>query len=63
MRRARADELARWNDLIAANPDGGNVLQVKAFARTKARHAWRPRFFVLRDTALLVLARALPGLG
>jgi lipid II:glycine glycyltransferase (peptidoglycan interpeptide bridge formation enzyme) len=63
MRPAGADEMARWNELIAANPDGGNVLQVKAFARTKARHGWRPRYFVLRDAAVLVLARALPGLG
>jgi lipid II:glycine glycyltransferase (peptidoglycan interpeptide bridge formation enzyme) len=46
VREATAEEQARWDKLVAANPDGGNVLQGKAFAETKAKFGWTP-FYAL----------------
>ncbi len=63
MRSATAEEISRWDDLIAANPDGGAVLQLKAFIETKARHGWQAKYFMLGDTAVSVVARRIPGLG
>ena len=67
MRPATADELARWDDLIAANPDGGNVLQLKAFAETKAAQGWRPQYLMMGEgsdtVAILALERHIPLLG
>jgi lipid II:glycine glycyltransferase (peptidoglycan interpeptide bridge formation enzyme) len=63
MRPATPAELARWDDLIAANPDGGNVLQAKALGESKSRHGWEGRFFVVEALAVLVLVRQLPMLG
>jgi lipid II:glycine glycyltransferase (peptidoglycan interpeptide bridge formation enzyme) len=63
MRPATVEELARWNELVLANPDGGNVLQAKAFGETKSRHGWQAKYFVLDQVAVLVLARRIPLLG
>ena len=30
MRLASAEELATWDDLVTANPDGGHILQTRA---------------------------------
>ncbi len=67
MRPANNDELANWDQLIADNPDGGNVLQLKAFGQTKARHGWHSRFFIQESgnqkLAVLALARTIQLLG
>jgi lipid II:glycine glycyltransferase (peptidoglycan interpeptide bridge formation enzyme) len=46
MRLATEDELGRWDELIAANPDGGNALQTLAWGEFKARWGWQPRRYV-----------------
>ncbi len=46
MRPATDDEMARWDELIAANPDGGQNLQTKAWGDFKGRWGWEPRRYV-----------------
>jgi lipid II:glycine glycyltransferase (peptidoglycan interpeptide bridge formation enzyme) len=46
MRLANESELARWDELIAGNPDGGSALQTKAWGDFKARWGWEPRRYV-----------------
>ena len=63
MRPANPEEIARWDELVVANPDGGNVLQAKAFGETKSRHGWQAKYFMMGSVAILVLARRVPLLG
>jgi lipid II:glycine glycyltransferase (peptidoglycan interpeptide bridge formation enzyme) len=63
VRPATSEEIARWDQLVANNPDGGAVLQLQAFAETKARHGWAAKYFMMGDTAVIVTARHLPGFG
>jgi serine/alanine adding enzyme len=63
MRPATAEEITRWDDLVEANPDGGVVLQLKAFGEVKARHGWKAQHYMLGEIAVLILARSIPGLG
>lgn len=67
MRLATEDEIGRWDALVRANPSGGDVLQCRAFAETKARHGWKPRYALVeaegREVAALVLSRTVWGLG
>ncbi len=68
MRHATEDELARWDELVAANPDGGNSLQTKTWGEFKARWGWWPERFVyeLPGGRLVVaqwLKRTIPAVG
>jgi lipid II:glycine glycyltransferase (peptidoglycan interpeptide bridge formation enzyme) len=63
MKPASDEQMKQWDELVAVNPDAGNVLQLKAFADTKERHGWTPKYFILGKTALLVLSRQIPRLG
>src|SRR4051794_40467708 len=68
MRVATEEELASWDDLVAANPDGGNALQTLAWGEFKGRWGWTPRRYVyeLRDgrkVAAQWLGRAGPRRG
>lgn len=67
MREATTRELARWDDLITANPDGGNILQSRAWGEFKRREHWRPHFLIddsgTASVAQLWLSRWVPGLG
>jgi lipid II:glycine glycyltransferase (peptidoglycan interpeptide bridge formation enzyme) len=63
MRPATPDEIERWDELVTANPDGGNVLQLQAFGQTKQRHGWQVKHFIQGKTAIQVLSRKIPGLG
>jgi lipid II:glycine glycyltransferase (peptidoglycan interpeptide bridge formation enzyme) len=60
---ATGEQLKQWDQLIAANPDGGNVLQAKAFGETKSRHGWQARYMFIEDVAILALVRHIPLLG
>lgn len=66
-RAATPAELERWDELILDNPDGGNVLQCRAFAETKARFGWKPRYGLFQadkqEIAVLYLTRQIKGLG
>jgi serine/alanine adding enzyme len=67
MRPANDAELAIWDELITANPDGGNSLQTKSWGDFKAHYGWKPMRFVYtvkgRDIAVQVLTREVPFLG
>jgi lipid II:glycine glycyltransferase (peptidoglycan interpeptide bridge formation enzyme) len=67
MRLATADEVERWDDLVAANPDGGNSLQTKTWGDFKGRWGWEPRRYVYELGDRLVAAqwqvRDVPLLG
>jgi len=67
MRPASEDEIKRWDELVSANPDGGDPLQGRAFAETKARFGWKPFYGLLTvgesEVAVLHLIRNVSGLG
>ena len=46
LRRANADEIKHWDELVATNPSAGEVFQSKAFANIKKRQGWQPEFWV-----------------
>lgn len=46
MRPATEAELKHWDELVAANPDGGNALQTLAWGDFKGRWGWQPRRYV-----------------
>ncbi len=62
LRPATEEEVGRWDELVAANPDGGHFLQSKVWGQFKGRHRWEPKLFVLEpdDVVVLVLARRAP---
>jgi lipid II:glycine glycyltransferase (peptidoglycan interpeptide bridge formation enzyme) len=66
MRTATPNELGRWDELVAANPDGGQILQTRAWGEFKRAHRWSPTY-LLSETgprvAVLELRHAVPGLG
>lgn len=67
MRRATAEELSHWDELVTANPDGGHYLQSAAWAEFKSTWGWIPHHCVHEsaagDVAVLFLRRHIPGLG
>ncbi|MFN2451902.1 MAG: lipid II:glycine glycyltransferase FemX [Candidatus Dormibacteria bacterium] len=67
VRWARADELRRWDELIAANPGGGHIWQSREWGELKQRDGWRPAHLILEDgderIAAQFLRRRFPGVG
>lgn len=63
LRYATADEEARWDELVIANPDGGTVFQGLAFADLKRRGKWVPRYIVGHNLVMTVLEKTIPLLG
>ncbi len=67
MRLATEEELTRWDELIVANPDGGNALQTLAWGDFKARWGWQPVRYVYQTASGLVavqwLVRKASGQG
>ncbi len=57
MRPATEDELSRWDELVAANPDGGNALQTLAWGDFKGRWGWEPRRYVYHTASGTVAAQ------
>lgn len=49
---ATAAELARWDDLILANPDGGDVWRSRDYTEQKRLGHYMPRYIVVRGTEL-----------
>ncbi|GAB3251615.1 peptidoglycan bridge formation glycyltransferase FemA/FemB family protein [Arthrobacter pigmenti] len=62
-RPATDAELSRWNELIARNPDGGNVFQGRDFVEHKGRTGWRPKYAMVDGVAVSILEKPVPGLG
>jgi lipid II:glycine glycyltransferase (peptidoglycan interpeptide bridge formation enzyme) len=46
MRPVTEEELEHWDEMVAANPDGGNALQTRAWGEFKSRWGWEPRRYV-----------------
>jgi lipid II:glycine glycyltransferase (peptidoglycan interpeptide bridge formation enzyme) len=66
MREATVLELEHWDELVAANPDGGQILQTRAWGEFKRAHRWAPRYLLGDDerrVAVLMLRHTIPGLG
>jgi lipid II:glycine glycyltransferase (peptidoglycan interpeptide bridge formation enzyme) len=63
IRFAHADEITQWNDLILANPDGGNVFQGYEFAEQKQLGGWTSRYLISDTVAITVLEKSIIGLG
>jgi lipid II:glycine glycyltransferase (peptidoglycan interpeptide bridge formation enzyme) len=66
MRPATPQELGRWDDLVVRNPDGGQILQTRAWGEFKRAHRWAPRYLLsdqAPQVAVLVLCHSVPGLG
>lgn len=63
IRFASSPEIAQWNHLILANPDGGNVFSGAEFAEQKKLGGWTPRYIMADTLALTVLEKTVPILG
>jgi lipid II:glycine glycyltransferase (peptidoglycan interpeptide bridge formation enzyme) len=67
VRPATPAEISHWDELVIRNPDGGHILQSRAWGEFKRRHGWLPLYWrddaVARGLSVLVLQRSLPGLG
>jgi lipid II:glycine glycyltransferase (peptidoglycan interpeptide bridge formation enzyme) len=67
LRPATRSEVGRWDELIIANPDGGHILQTRAWGEFKRSWGWRPTYWIAqaggRDVAVLFLRRPVPGFG
>lgn len=66
MRPASAQEIGRWDELVAHNPDGGQILQTRAWGEFKRAHRWMPRYLLSEEgpqVAVLALRHSVPGLG
>lgn len=63
IRFATKDEIARWDELLITNPDGGNVFQATEMAETKRQNNWTPRYLWCGDIAVTVLEKRVPLLG
>jgi lipid II:glycine glycyltransferase (peptidoglycan interpeptide bridge formation enzyme) len=68
LRPATAAELDVWDDLVAANPDGGHYLQTRAWAEAKSRWGWHPHHRIHEESsgrrlAVLFFSRRVAGLG
>jgi lipid II:glycine glycyltransferase (peptidoglycan interpeptide bridge formation enzyme) len=63
MRFATEEEISQWDQLLVANPDGGNVFQSKELADLKDRTVWTARYVMHETLAVTVFERAVFGLG
>jgi serine/alanine adding enzyme len=59
--------MVAWDELVAANPGGGQFLQTRAWGEFKRRWGWTPTFWLAqasgRDVAVLFLRRGVAGFG
>lgn len=63
VRFATDEEIAKWNDLIVANSDGGNILQGREFIEQKVKSGWKARYIVMDTTAIAFIEKHIPLLG
>jgi len=63
IRFATQSEIDNWNDLIIANPDGGNMAQSIELAEIKSLYGWKIKFIVTDICAMTVHERFMPILG
>ena len=63
IRFATSEETAKWNSLVLANPDNGNIFQGDEFAQQKKLGDWIPRYLMADNLAIMVLEKPVLGLG
>lgn len=63
IRFATPEEIARWDELIIANPDGGNVFSSKEYAEQKEQGGYKRHFLIVNKHAVTVLEKQTPPLG
>lgn len=63
IRYATNEEIQNWDELLSANPDGGNVFQAAEMAEAKRQNGWTPRFLIADEIAITVLEKHVPLLG
>lgn len=63
VRFATNEEIARWDELILNNPDGGNIFSSYEFAMQKETGGYKPRFVIINDLAVTVLEKNASILG
>lgn len=64
IRFATAEELARWDDLLVKNPDGGNVFSSYEIAKVKQFGGWKARYLLADDKlAITALEKSVKGIG
>lgn len=64
LRFARAEEIARWDELVEAAPGGGEIWQSREYAELKRYQRYTPRYIVGEEfPATLVLEKRIPLLG
>jgi lipid II:glycine glycyltransferase (peptidoglycan interpeptide bridge formation enzyme) len=67
VRPATRGEIGRWDELIVANPDGGQILQTRAWGEFKRAWGWRPTYWIAEagdtEVAVLFLRRRIWGFG
>ena len=63
MRFATDEEIAKWDEIVPLNSDGGNVLQGKVFAEIKSLSGWQPRYIISDTGAFVALEKAIFLLG
>ncbi|OIP85548.1 FemAB family protein [Candidatus Saccharibacteria bacterium CG11_big_fil_rev_8_21_14_0_20_41_19] len=62
-RFATQPEIDDWNNLVIANPDGGNVFASYEFAMQKETGGYRAHFIMVDDLAVTVLEKNVPTFG
>lgn len=62
-RYANSDEIAQWDKLIIANPDGGNAFASLEYSEIKRLTQYTPRYIVVGSLAITVLEKVAPPLG
>ncbi len=60
---ATDEEISRWDELLVANPDGGNTFQARELAETKHLNGWRARYVLADTLAITILEKSIPILG
>jgi len=63
VRFATTEEIESWNDLIDANPDGGNILQGREFIEQKVAAGWTARYIMAGDRAMAAIEKQIPLFG
>ena len=67
MRGATPAEIGDWDRLVLANPDGGHILQSRAWGEFKRGRGWEPHYRIAEHghdrIAILFLRRHIPALG
>lgn len=59
LRSATSREINQWDDLIAANPDGGNFLQTSEFTSLKTNEGWKQLHLIYANKDTVIAAVAL----